>query len=366
MAITTTRLCVTNRIKATSTVLSASSALTAQPVSWLKDPLRQKRWRSASGWTIAASFNGVIDFNRGGVKNAVLTTTNYATGALMAAQIVVALEAADAVPVWACTYDAGTHKFTISSDLAFTLLWASGANAYQSPAIDLGFAVADTASAVSHTSANAVYQSRHWIVADLGSALTVRAAQAHDHNFTSAASVSIYGNGSDTWTSPTFGDFLALNTDENRPALVYFAAEQTQRYWRLRIADCGNSDGFAELGIWFAGPYVQPTITYSSDFVRSIEGLSDVVVTPGGAHWVNQRPMRPAWSMAWSEIPEADRALLAGVLEAAPKGECLFISFDAVTTPLYTEYVWLANGWQEGLTAGAYFDVKIPALYRAL
>jgi len=357
------RLLVTNRVMAPATTLSASSEQTSAPRSWLKDQLRSKTWRSKAGWTIVAGFNDKIDFNRGGVKVATLTAGTYATAALLATEIVARLEAADATPVWACSYSGSTFKFTVSSDLAFTLLWSTGANTATACHKELGFAVADTGSAITHTGASAVYTSRHYLKADFGSALGLQAGVVINHNAGTGGTLTLQGNAADAWASPSVSQALAGDATIR---IAFLAAVETYRFWRLLIDDCGNSLGYGEVGIWFAGQYTQPTISYAIGFEKRWEELSEVAVAIGGAHFQDERARRPVWGLAWSEVPEADRAALAAAFALVPLGKCFFFAFNAVTTPSDTAYVWILEGVSERLTSGLYFDVPVPALAGAL
>jgi hypothetical protein len=356
------RLSVTNRIQAPATVLSVSSEQTSAPRSWLKDQLRSKTWRSKAGWTIVAGLNDKIDFNRGGVKVATLTPGTYATAALLAAEIVTQLEAVDATPVWACSYSGSTFKFTVSSDLAFTLLFGTGANLVTSAHVDLGFATADTGSAVSHTAGSTAYQSRHAITADLGAAASITVAIVINHNagtggtFTfqaDAASLAAVGYGDAA--TPDFSQVLA----GDGAIRIAFFSDPNRRYLRLLVNDVQNSLGYSEVGIWFAGPYIQPTISYAIGFEKSWEELSQIATAMSGAHFQDERARRPVWSLSWSEAPEADRASLAAAFALVPVGKCFFFAFDAVTTPTDTEYVFVSEGVSETLSSGLYFDIPV-------
>ena len=358
----TPRLCVTNRVQAPATVLTASSAATGSPASRLKDQLRSKSWRSAIGWTIVAGVNDKIDFNRGGVKVATIAAGTYATGALLCTAIVAALEAADATPVWAASYSGSTFKFTISSDLAFTLLWSTGANTLTAPHKDLGFAVADTGSATSQTGANAAYTSRHWLKADLVTAAEVLGGIVVNHNSGAGGTYTLQGNATDAWGAPTVNQVLAGDANIR----IAYIATQTLRYWRLVIDDPGNALGYGEVGIWFAGPYTQPTVSYAIGFTKQWEELSEVTVAISGAHFRDEKARRPTWGLAWSEILEADRAALAAAFALVPAGRCFFFSFDAIATPTDTEYGFLVEGVSETLTSGLYFDVALPTFAGAL
>jgi hypothetical protein len=107
-------------------------------------------------------------------------------------------------------------------------------------------------------------------------------------------------------------------------------------------------------------------VSYAIGFSKKWEELSEVSVTPSGAHWQDERPRRPVWSLHWSEVLESDRAALAAAFAFVPKGKCFFFTFDAVTDPTATEYGWLAEGVEETLTSGLYFDVPVPVFSGAL
>ncbi len=363
------RLSITNRIQAPATVLSASSAATGSPVSRLKDQLRSKTWRSAVGWTIVTGCNDRIDFNRGGVKVATIAAGTYATGSALAAAIVTALEAADATPVWACSYSGATFKFTISSDLAFTLLFGSGANLVRSMAIDIGFATSDTGSATSQVAGSVAYQSRQAITADLGAAASSTAAIVINHNSGAggtytfqADAASLAAVGYADAATPDFSQVLAGDANIR----IAFFADPNRRYLRLLVNDVQNTLGYSEVGIWFAGPYTQPTVSYSVGFTKTWEELSEVTIAVNGAHFQDEKARRPSWSLSWAEVGESDRAALAAAFALVPKGRNFFLSFDAVTTPTDTEYGFLAEGVSEELTSGLYFNVPVPAFSGAL
>ncbi len=364
------RLLVTNRVMATATVLSASSAATGSPISRLKDQLRSKTWRSAVGWTIVLGVSDKIDFNRGGVKAATVAAGTYATGAALATAIVTALEAADATPVWACSYDAGTKKFTISSDLAFTLLFGTGTNLTKSIHIDLGFATADTGSATSQTAGSVAYQSRHAITADLGAAMSITAAIVINHNagaggtFTfqaDAASLAAVGYGDAA--TPDFSQVLSGDASIR----IAFFSDPNRRYLRLLITDVQNALGYSEIGVWFAGPYTEPAKGFAQGWGKAPESLNEVTVAISGAHFLDLKTERPIWTpIRWNARTAAARDALMTAFGTVPKGSNFFFAFDAVDNPTTTEYVWLSEAVSYENTNGQLFAVNVPALMGAL
>lgn len=356
------RLLITNRIQAAATSRSVSSESATLPATYLLDQMRSKVWRSGGPWVIVAGFNDKIDFNRGGVKAATIAPGTYATGAALCAAIVTALVAADATPVWAASYSGSTFKFTISSDIAFVLLFGTGANAAVNAYPELGFTAADTASAVSHEGGTAAYQSRHYVKADFGSALSLTAAIAINHNVSAGGTITFQANAADAWTAPTVNQALATTFDEDSvsPAgrLVYFAS-QTLRYGRFVFNDCGNSAGHAEAGILFAGPYTQPQFMYSIDFQKRRVDQSVLQMAAGGAHYRTARPKYRDFALSWVDLPDADRAVLEAAFDEAPSGKDFFFAFD--TDDLGDiHYGHISGDVSVAVASGDYYDISVP------
>ena len=192
-------------------------------------------------------------------------------------------------------------------------------------------------------------------------AAAVLAGIVINHNAGAGGTFTLQGNATDAWAAPTVDQTLSGDA----AIRIAFIATQTLRWWRLVINDCGNALGYGEVGVWFAGPYTQPGFSYSIGFSLTWEELSGIATTPSGAHWHDERPRRPVWALSWSEMPEADRALLAAAFALVPSGKCFLFTFDAAS-PTATEYVFIAEGVGEELTSGLYFDIPVPALAGAL
>lgn len=348
----------TNLVHSSSYTLSASSAEQNHPVAWLRNHLLGKPWRSALGWTIVTGFNDSIDFNRGGVLAATLTAGTYATSADMCAAIVTALEAADATPVWACAYDSGTGKFTISSDLAFTLLCGTGANLATSAFKSLGFIQSgatgsDTASATSHTAGFASYQSTHYVGIDLGSGTpspSTGAAFLVGHNLSAAGAAYAARSATSVISAATgagggLSQTLAGTTGKRG---VFWKTISSRQYWALVIEDVQNSDGYAEVPVWFLGSYGQPTYAYTDPNPRVPRELSMVSYGASGAHWQTERASAGVWEFVFSDAPSADQTILEALRDAAPKGTAWLFATDATNNPLTkTYYGFISDGMRD-------------------
>lgn len=328
-----------NRVWDSAAVLTSSSINSGQPLAWLKDQLRSKTARTSIGWDVDAN-NGKLDFNNGSNLTATIASGNYAAGADLATAVQTALTAAYGTGVWTVTYSPSTHKFTITHSLtAFVLKWSTGTNAAISIGKDLGFDTSsDSGSSTTQTGANAVYQSRKWFKADFGSPLSAQAGVVINHNAGAGGTFTLQGNATDAWSAPSFPQVLAGDATIR----IAFFATQTFRWWRLLIDDTGNTAGYSEVGIWFVGPYIQPSVTYSIDFHEEPQDLSETAMSVGGATFLTQRSQQQTWSLNWAEIPDADKVLLRAAADAHPVGKPFFMALDAVANPTtQTFYVYL-------------------------
>jgi hypothetical protein len=300
---------------ASTTVITASSQETALPVAFVRDPQPTKVCRFRLGWNIVTGFNASIDFNRGGVKVATIAAGNYATGALLAVAIVTAMTAADGATTWTCTYDSVTKKFTIGGSANFILLFATGANIATGAGKDLGFAVADTANAVSQVAGLAAYHSREFILFDLASALPVSLGIAHKHNLGSTGTITLYGKASSNpWVTP--GTTQVLTGDDLTNKRILFFGSQSYRYWALVFDDVQNTAGYNELGVPFIGTYWEPARGYQIGASRQAEGLTQFARADQGAMYVLARAAPKMHGVAWQGLSRTDRDLYQAIEDA--------------------------------------------------
>jgi hypothetical protein len=325
-----------NYVHLGSAVLSCSSAENARPVRWLRDQVRTKSWRTQLGWTVVAGWNDKVDFSRGGSTfAATIAAGTYGTGTELAAAIVTALEAADATPVWACSYSATTFAFTLSADLAHTLLFGSGANLATSAALDLGFAAADSTSDTTHTGAIAVYQSRHYVAVDLGQALETKAAMVVGHN---GGSFQLRGAAAaaDALTNPATTQTLAGTS--TLQAVFYTGA--TYRYWALIVDNRTSVDGFTEVGVWYLGGYLEPAKQYSQAFRRSRQDYSSVGLSSYGSNYQDRQGQAQVLEIQFANLAKADADAIDAMAAYLGAGRNLFVTLDP-TAPADSLYVYL-------------------------
>jgi hypothetical protein len=320
-----------NLAVAAATVITASSSTSSMPPARLRNPTPTNRWRSLTGWTIITGFNDKLDFNRSGVKVATVAAGFYdVTGPALAAAVVAALEAADPTPVWAAAYDASTHKFTISSDIAFALLISSGANIATGIFKDMGYSGADTGSGTTQLAGAASYHSREYVLFDLGSAQAVTLGIAHDHNMGSGGAVTLYGkSAADPWASP--GTTQALAGDDLGRKRVLAFGSQSYRYWALVLDDVQNAAGYVEFGVPFVGTYLQFGRSYEHGGApRQAEPLSVPMRADQGAIYVLRKNAPKRHTVRYRWLTRAERDAYQAIEDAH---QHVFLMKDAVDYP---------------------------------
>lgn len=303
---------VTNLIDtATLTESSEESGLTTENI---QSAFRTKVWRSDSGWNITAGQNDKIDITEGvtGAAVATLTSGNYSTGALMAAEIQTQLNTAATDNTWTCTYSTGTRKFTIGHDNTQTggLEWNTGASAATSAGEDIGFDTsADDTGAASYVGDDECRCSREWVGIALGAATQAKRLAIVSHNFSSSAVVTLYRHTSDDLSAATAVDTVTYDAN-----FMVVEFDATYKYWWIQVDDIDNSDSYIEIGRAFLGDY---------DIVEYMElGMelamvdpSEPTMTPEGYVGRNERTQFKRVNFNFAILSETDRDNLISMYE---------------------------------------------------
>jgi hypothetical protein len=323
-----------NLIARAATALSASSTADGRSPAWLADQLRSQAWRSATGWTIVAGFNDKIDITEGttGDATATLTPGTYATGALMAAQIQTQLNVAATDNTWTCTYNSSVFKFVIGHDEVATggLEWSTGANAATSAGLCLGYDVsADDTGSGSYTADNVSYQSRHWIKANMGSAIAAEDTVLLGHNLSGGETVTIQQHTADTWSAPDNEDSAWTSTAD---PYVNQASAVSKQWTRIVIEDVGNTDGYVEIGVWSQSPRESFTSGYANGLSRGRAGLATRGVALEGAHFLDSRAQRKNRPVRLVMATDAERTSFETMLDTVEKYYNFFVFYDGTAS----------------------------------
>ncbi len=96
---------------------------------------------------------------------------------------------------------------------------------------------------------------------DLGSAQAVTIAGILGHNISSAASITVEANSSDSWPGAT-----SKTVVHNAGIMLNFFSSLSYRYWKFTIDDPTNPDGYDEVGLFWLGTYLSISPSSLTDF----------------------------------------------------------------------------------------------------
>lgn len=324
------------------TDISVSSEQLQFPKTFLRDPLRSKRWRTELGWNIDSELNEKLDFTEGvsGAAVAILTLGNFATGALLAAEITTQMNAVATDNTYLVTYSGATNKFTIARATGVATIdlnWSTGPSAAFSIGKDIGFDTsADDTGLTTYVGDFAVFGSRSWVKFDFGTVVTrdVRALIAFDGNFVATTVITVEANATDDFSSPTFSVTLALDTlEEDFVKAIAFISLTTLRFWRFVIDDARNPDGFTAMGVPYVGEYQEPPNGYAAAFTKDRLELTSVAFAEEGANFQHVRNTAFRYPLNWLGIPIGpDKDKFDEMAKTVKIGRPFFMAFEPVAS----------------------------------
>jgi hypothetical protein len=194
-----------------------------------------------------------------------------------------------------------------------------------------------------------------WIKVNLGSAKAIQALVLHDHNLTAGATVTLQGNATDSWGAPSYNQALtwAVAGDGPYTTFCYFpASTQTYQWWRLTVADTGNTAGYLSVGRIFLGPYTGLTRTYKSR-KSSYEDPSVVETSIGGQKTSFQLTRYRTWQYDLPNIA-SDKSTLLGILKVVGTSVPWFFCEDSTYPSVMTFYVQYAGAMSFSYNADDY------------
>ncbi len=153
------------------------------------------------------------------------------------------------------------------------------------------------------------------IVIDLGSAQTINTCILADHNLTSSATVTLSGNATDSWGSPSYS--LAILSSANTDPSVNYISE-SYRYWRLLFDDTSNPDGFISIGKLYLGTYTElQKVNINLDWgsVRSNARTRLRNVSNAGKSLAKTLSDGETFPTGYTFAPDADEATLRSIYD---------------------------------------------------
>lgn len=143
--------------------------------------------------------------------------------------------------------------------------------------------------------------------ADLGSALAVNFAAIVNHNLSQNATIQLYADDNASFTSPNVSETIPY-----REFLAFkrLSASQTYRYWRVRIDDTGNADGYNEVGYLMLGSLTEPGFNFQNGWIRSPVFTNLEVASPYGVPFVEEMHREQLMRFSFGPLTAAEMTTL--------------------------------------------------------
>lgn len=106
------------------------------------------------------------------------------------------------------------------------------------------------------------------VVVDMDLPVNVKALVINEHNLTAGATITLEANATDAWGAPSYQQAVTHATGK-----ICMFLDESYQYWRLRIQDAGNADGYLRMAGLFLGDYFQPDGGHRFDWQNRQEAL---------------------------------------------------------------------------------------------
>lgn len=316
--------------------LSYSSQVTTNPASNLYlTNRRSQTWRSLGCFEVtSANKTIVIKESTIGTLTANIAEATYTSDSSFLAAVKAALEV-----VGASTYTvervAATKKIKITSNGLggnglFQLLWT---NVSTTAADLLGFSTAsDDTGALNYTADNVRIHTSEWVKWDLGIVSDPKAfifcpKLNESLGISTTATIKLQANASDSWTSPA----VDITLTHNDNAVSYFASAGIggYRYWRLKVIDKDNANGYIEIAKAYLGDLIEPTRgSIQFPLNQRFRDLAEVKNSQMGVRFTSQRQQVEEFDLNWFGLSVADYENIKEFIKATGLGTPFFICLD--------------------------------------
>ena len=299
---------------------------------------RSKVWRTKGYFKIESGANTIV-FNEGASNlTATITAGEYTSITTFLAAVKSALDAAGLA-----TYTVaqnGDLRITITSDLSggatiLSILWTD-ANSADMAGI-LGFSTAsDDTGASTYTADLIRIHTSEWITFDLGvpgkpNCAAITTSRNSSIPITPSATISLYGNHTNTFTSPVFSQNFEYDDE------IFVLQNETEfsstalRFWSFYFQDLDTSNGYIEIGHFMLGRHEEPAergaVQYP--FNGEFEDRSVTIISEGGATFSDQKEKTEKFSLQWSALTKTEMQGLKDIFETYGTSTAFFMSYDS-------------------------------------
>ena len=317
---------------------TVSSEQTSFPVSNLYDfARRSKVWRTNGNWEITDTNKTLVFRESLGFDISVdLTVGFYASSTLLFAEIKSKMEAAGG-SVYTIITATGTNKVKFTSDGGggagyFELRWTSSTALAET----LGFdELTNDTGVLTYTADLLRIHTDEWLKWDFGistqpKAFNLIGKRNEPLKISPSATLILQGNETDVWTgNPSYNQ--AINYNDEVITLLSSTGFHTEalRYWRFKIIDYANSQGYVEAGAIFLGD-TYSTTRGAAQFPLQNNHVdrSITVSSEGGQTFSDIKQKTEMFSLRWFGLTYEEKEAFDEMFDTVGTGSPFFVSLD--------------------------------------
>lgn len=165
---------------------------------------------------------------------------------------------------------------------------------------------------------SAAIESPNTISITFDSEQAIDAVIIYDHNLTSAATITLWGDDAATFDSaggsPQVVETITWTTEKILHYLT--TSDRTKRYWQLRIDDAANPDLYIEIGELFFGSYFSPSKNYRYGESIETEFITSANKSQYGVRFVRFANVLEVFALEFAGLPDSDITSFKALLDA--------------------------------------------------
>ncbi|WP_374029774.1 hypothetical protein [Bdellovibrio bacteriovorus] len=295
---------------------------------------RSKKWRSSGYFEFPGEKSLVIKEGAGPEVTITLPETSYSSRSDMLADLQASLnDHGSTTLTYTCSVNNVDKRTKIAATGVFSIISTNALSADLCHA--LGFtSAADYVGASEYISEARIIHSYEFLRIDLGvdgnpQALVLTGERNTKLNLSAAATVIIEANLTDNWAAPAFSQVVPFHDrtmvlfDENGLAPVPY------RFWRIKIVDQDNPDGFIEFNKVYLGTMYSPIRGAATfPFSGSVDTRENQNTTEYGERFSTKRRKSDIFSVDWEHLTVTEKEYIMDIFERYGESKPLFMMFD--------------------------------------
>lgn len=154
-------------------------------------------------------------------------------------------------------------------------------------------------------------------------------------------SLLLQGNSADIWSSPTYSaapDVQVLNQSTQK-GFAFWILNSTQRYWRIKIINNDNSDGYVQIGAMFGGVSTTLQTNYIWGAVQTRRVFTDRQITDQGTVYGTIKNNQFEARLQFQKIAQLDKNVLDALVDTVADVHPFAILLDT-TGSSAPRFVW--------------------------